>query len=106
MRGWPMRSATIETVIAPTGTSVSAAWTGWPSHVPSRKSLTGRMGRNSAVNQRWLNSPNGFDHLDWASTARLMYRPSIVLLLLLLLFLLRRSLRRAFSDGSCGPVTL
>src|SRR4051812_27096891 len=74
---WPIRSATIDTVMAPTGTSVTAAWTGWPSHVPLRNDCIGRIGWNSTLNQRWLKSPNGFDQRAWASTARFTYRPSI-----------------------------
>src|SRR4051795_10624160 len=74
---WPIRSATMDTVMAPTGTSVTAAWTGWPSHVPLRNDWIGRIGWNSALNQRWLKSPNGFDQRAWASTARFTYRPSI-----------------------------
>ena len=43
----------------PIGMSVAAAWSGWPSQVPLRKSLTGRIGPNRAFSQRWLKSPNG-----------------------------------------------
>ena len=64
------------TVSAPIGTSVKAEWTGWPSHVPLKKSLTGRIGRNSADSQR-LKSPNGRAQPAWASTRRVTRRPII-----------------------------
>ena len=39
--------------------SVRAAWSGWPSQRPLRRSVTGGIGRKSADSQRWLKSPNG-----------------------------------------------
>ncbi len=65
-----MTSATIETVRAPIGTSVTTAWTGWPSHDPLRKCWIGRIEWKRALSQRWLKSPNGLDQRAWASTAR------------------------------------
>src|SRR5262245_4406927 len=55
-----MRSRTTTTRSAPIGMSVAAGCSGWPSHVPLRKSRIGRIGRKRADTQRWLKSPNGF----------------------------------------------
>ena len=52
------------------GCRSTAGCTGWPSQVPLRKSLIGRMGRNSADTQRWLKSPNGLAQRSLAATSR------------------------------------
>ncbi len=66
----PKKSRTRASVNAPIGTSVSTACSGWPSHVPLRKSLIGRIGRKRAVSQRWLKSPTGFAQPSFMATSR------------------------------------
>ena len=50
---------------APIGTSVSTAWSGWPSHVPFRKLWIGGILWNSQWTMPWMKSPSGRAQGAW-----------------------------------------
>jgi hypothetical protein len=73
--GWFRRSSTTVARSVPIGMSVAAGCSGWPSQVPLSRSLIGRIGRNSALSQRWLKSPNGRAQPSCAAMIRANRRP-------------------------------